>query len=188
MSIQSSHSSMLNITNKSSQNDSSVNLHKHSNRTHIKEKRKSLPVMSASSLHQSKSSSIHMQLQNKIKRHSLATERIQTQNKSTKSQKTSSNTSKQCLFKSNTCKILDKRKSLPVISSTSSSLQPTSMYKQLQNKTKRHSLATEERIQTLNKSKTQSQKTNSTTPKQCLFIFDIISKLNSIEIKVFLFK
>ena len=178
MSIQSSHSSMLNITNKCS----------HSNRSHIKEKRKSLPVMSASSLHQSKSSSIHMQLQNKIKRHSLATERIQTQNKSTKSQKKTSNTPKKCLFKSNKCKILEKRKSLPVVSSTSSSLQPTSMYKQHQNKTKRHSLATEERTQTQNKSKTQSQKTNSTTPKQCLFIFDIIFKLNSIEIKVFLFK
>ena len=177
MSIQSSHSSMLNITNKCS----------HSNRSHIKEKRRSLPVMSASSLHQSKSSSIHMQLQNKIKRHSLATERIKTQNKSTKSQKKTSNTPKQCSLKTNKCKILEKRKSLPVVSSASSS-QPTSMYKQLQNKTKRHSLATEERTQTQNKSKTQSQKTNSTTPKQCLFIVDIIFKLNSIEIKVFLFK
>ena len=178
MSIQSSHSSMLNNTNKWSQ----------SNRTRFKEKRKSLPVMSASSLHQSNSSSIHIQLQNKIKRHSLATERIKTQNKSTKSQKKTSNTPKKCLFKSNKCKILEKRKSLPVVSSTSSSLQPTSMYKQLQNKTKRHSLATDERTQTQNKSKTQSQKTNSTTPKQCLFIVDIIFKLNSIEIKVFLFK
>ena len=128
-----------------------------------------------------------MQLKNKIKRHSLATERIKTQNKSTKSQKKTSNTPKKCLFKSNTCTILEKRKSLPVVSSTSS-LQPTSMYKQHQNNTKRHSLATEERTQTQNKSKTQSQKTNSTTPKQCLFIFDIIFKLNSIEIKVFLFK